>query len=38
MTLDTAGATVDESFHRLQSVLHTNSSTASAKSAGGPRG
>lgn len=38
MTLDTSAATVDESFHRLQSTLDSNSSSRSAKSAGGPRG
>ncbi|HEY4283421.1 MAG TPA: helix-turn-helix transcriptional regulator [Chthoniobacterales bacterium] len=42
MTLDTAGATVDESFDRLQSSLTANSSIPelgpAAKSAGGPRG
>jgi XRE family transcriptional regulator, aerobic/anaerobic benzoate catabolism transcriptional regulator len=42
LTLDTAGATVDESFTRLQSSLTAASSTPDAgpavKSAGGPRG
>lgn len=38
LTLDTAGATVDESFDRLQSAFDTNSRTPTAKSAGGPRG
>jgi XRE family aerobic/anaerobic benzoate catabolism transcriptional regulator len=38
MTLDTAGATVDESFNRLHSAFDTNSRTPSAKSAGGLRG
>jgi XRE family transcriptional regulator, aerobic/anaerobic benzoate catabolism transcriptional regulator len=38
MTLDTAGATVDESFNRLQSAFDSNSRTPSAQSAGGPRG
>jgi len=38
MTLDTAGATVDESFDRLQYAFDTNSRTPSAQSAGGPRG
>jgi XRE family transcriptional regulator, aerobic/anaerobic benzoate catabolism transcriptional regulator len=38
LTLDTSAATVDESFHRLQSALDTNESSRSAKSAGGFRG
>lgn len=42
MTLDTANATVEESFTRLQSALDSNASTPTkspaAKSAGGLRG
>jgi XRE family transcriptional regulator, aerobic/anaerobic benzoate catabolism transcriptional regulator len=38
LTLDTSGATVDESFTRLQSVLDDCSSTPVVKSAGGLRG
>jgi XRE family aerobic/anaerobic benzoate catabolism transcriptional regulator len=38
VTIDTSAATVDESFHRLQSTLDTNASSRSAKSAGGLRG
>ena len=38
MTLDTSGATVNESFDRLQSALNSGASTPAAKSARGPRG
>jgi XRE family transcriptional regulator, aerobic/anaerobic benzoate catabolism transcriptional regulator len=38
MTLDTANATVDESFDRLQSAITASSSTPVANSGGGTRG